>query len=157
MSDATQPPDPTEATQLIRRAAEGDSSAAHRLLPLVYERLRGLASVYVRGQPEHTLQATALAHEAYLKLIAAWDGTGEPPKDREHLLAIAARAMRQILADHVRARQTLKRGGGNRQRVPLEFVADRPGTDDEDGLLALHLALERLAKVDPRLYKVVEL
>jgi RNA polymerase sigma-70 factor (ECF subfamily) len=150
--------DADEATELIRRAADGDSSAANRLLPLVYDRLRGLAAVYVRGQPEHTLQATALAHEAYLKLIAAWDGSAAAPRDREHLLAIAARAMRQILADHVRARMTRKRGG-DRMRVPLDAVADTrdQGSEDEDGLLALHAALERLAKADPRRYRVVEL
>ena len=149
-------PDPEEATSLIRRAADGDASAASRLLPLVYERLRGLAAVYVRGRPEHTLQATALAHEAYLKLITAWEGQAEPPRDREHLLAIAARAMRQILADHVRAKQTLKRGG-SRERVPLDAVADARDRVDDDGLASLHAALERLAKADPRRYQVVEL
>jgi RNA polymerase sigma factor (TIGR02999 family) len=170
MPDAPSPlgsgEDPTE---LIQQAAAGDSSAAARLLPMVYERLRGLAAVYVRGQPEHTLQATALAHEAYLKLIAAWSPSGGPdgpsevagaPKDREHLLAIAARAMRQILADHVRSRMTLKRGGG-RGRVSLDAIEDpsraSAGDRDDDGLLALHNALERLAKADPRRYRVVEL
>ena len=147
---------PDGATELIHRAAEGESSAAHRLLPLVYDRLRGLAAVYVRGQPDHTLQATALAHEAYLKLISAWDGSSEPPKDREHLLAIAARAMRQILADHVRARMTQKRGGA-RSRVSIDSIADPADAGEDDGLLALHAALERLAKADPRRYRVVEL
>lgn len=149
-----------EPTELIHRAAAGDSVAADKLLPLVYDRLRGLAAVYVRGQPEHTLQATALAHEAYLKLVSAWHGRDEggttPPKDREHLLAIAARAMRQILADHVRGRMTQKRGGG-RGRVALDAIEDPADGRDDDGLLALHTALERLAKADPRRYKVVEL
>lgn len=158
MLGMSEPMSSEDPTQLIRRAAAGDASAAGSLLPLVYERLRGLAGVYVRGQPEHTLQATALAHEAYLKLMTAWGegGQTQAPRDREHLLAIAARAMRQILADHVRARMTKKRGGG-RARVPLESVEDDAVVEDADGLLALHTALDRLAKADPRRYRVVEL
>ncbi|MFO0829825.1 MAG: ECF-type sigma factor [Phycisphaerales bacterium] len=143
-------PDAHEATILIRRAAAGDADAARELLPVVYARLRALAGVYVRGRPEHTLQATALAHEAYLKLMAA----SEAPKDREHFLAVAATAMRQILADHARRRTALKRGGG-RERIPLDAAA--PKDDDADDLVALHLALERLGRADPRRYRVVEL
>jgi len=145
-----------EATLLIRRAAAGDGVAAAQLLPMVYGRLRGLAAVCVRGQPEHTLQATALAHEAYLKIVAAGQN-GNAPNDHEHFMAIAAKAMRQILADHARGRAALKRGGGF-ARVPLDAVAvSNPDDEPDDDLLSLHTALERLQRADPRRYQVVEL
>ncbi|MDZ4831616.1 MAG: ECF-type sigma factor [Phycisphaerae bacterium] len=144
-------PDPDEATILLQRAAAGDPLAAEQLFPLVYDRLRALAGVYIRGRPEHTLQATALAHEAYLRLVAASDA----PNDREHFLAIAATAMRQILADHARRRLRLKRGGGQ-ERVSLDVAAAQSEREEED-LVALHVALERLARADPRRYRVVEL
>jgi RNA polymerase sigma factor (TIGR02999 family) len=122
---------------------------------MVYARLRAIAGVHLRGNPEHTLQATALAHEAYLRLLAARDG----PKDREHLLAIAATAMRQILADHARRRSAVKRGGG-RARLPIEGLDaphDENGDEEQDDLVALHQALERLGRADPRRCRVVEL
>ena len=124
-----------EASVHIQRAATGDAGAAKQLLPLVYARLRALAGVSMRGRPEHTLQATALAHEAYLRLVAASDA----PKDRVHFLAIAATAMRQILADHARRRLALKRGG-DREREPLD-VATPKSDDSDDDLITLHVAL----------------
>ncbi len=157
MSSTDQPFDSeSEATQLVHRAAAGDQAAAAQLLPLVYARLRGLAAVYVRGRPEHTLQATALAHEAYLKMVSGGEGQGISPKDGEHLLAIAARAMRQILTDHARARASLKRGGGQ-ERVPLESVMGSEPESSDDDLLTLDEALDRFARADPRRYRVVEL
>ncbi|MBL9121231.1 MAG: sigma-70 family RNA polymerase sigma factor [Phycisphaerae bacterium] len=148
-------PDPHEATLLLKAAAAGDSVAAEKLLPLVYGRLRALAGSYLQGRVEHILQPTALVHEAYLRLFQMQ----EPANDRSHFLAIAATAMRQILADHARRKKSTKRGG---DRGKLEFdkalVNDLAADDgDRDGLVALHEALQALALADERRYKVVEL
>ncbi len=100
---------PHDATVLLARVGAGDSAAAHELLPLVYEQLRAMAGSYFRGQPsDHTLQPTALVHEAYLKLVHVPDGNWE---DRMHFCAVAATAMRQILHDRARRRRAAKRGG----------------------------------------------
>jgi RNA polymerase sigma-70 factor (ECF subfamily) len=152
---ATGDPSPHEATLLLKAAAAGDSVAAEKLLPLVYGRLRALAGSYLQGRVEHTLQPTALVHEAYLRLFQMQ----EPANDREHFLAIAATAMRQILADHARRKKSAKRGG-DRGRMDIDqAVAAGVASDegDRDGLVALHEALESLAKADERRYKVVEL
>ncbi len=148
-------PDPHEATLLIQRASQGDPIAAERLLPLVYARLRALAGSYMGGRIEHTLQPTALVHEAYLRLFAMQDA----PRDREHFLAIAAMAMRQILADHARRRTADKRGGGKSRSNLDDAVAagSVPADEPDEDLVALHEALERLAKADERRYKVVEM
>ncbi|MDZ4753732.1 MAG: ECF-type sigma factor [Phycisphaerae bacterium] len=150
--------DPLEATLLIQQAAQGDHAAAERLLPIVYSQLRTLAGSCMRGDLDQTLQPTALVHEAYLRLFAM----PEPARDREHFLAIASMAMRQILADHARRRKAIKRGSG-RARTTVED-ADLGGllrpvarNDDDDALVALHDALERLAHADERRYRVVEL
>src|SRR6476661_976112 len=128
-------------TQLLDAAAGGDPQAARDLLPLVYTELRTLAAARLAAErPGQTLQATALVHEAYLRLVGpagdpGWDGRG-------HFFAAAAEAMRRILVDHARARLADKRGGG-RRRVPLDEahrVADSP-----DGLLAVDDALTRFA------------
>ncbi len=148
-------PDPHEATILLKAAASGDAVAAEKLLPLVYGRLRALAGSYLQGRVEHTLQPTALVHEAYMRLFAMQ----ESANDREHFLAIAATAMRQILADHARRKKATKRGG-DRGRMDLDkaVATGLAGDDgDRDGLVALHEALEALAKADERRYKVVEL
>jgi len=101
---------PGDVTQLLKRMENGDSDAAEQLFPLVYDQLRGTARRALAGErPGHTLQATELVHEAYFKLLGSaqveWQG-------RAHFVAIAARAMRQILVDHARRRQADKRGGG---------------------------------------------
>jgi RNA polymerase sigma factor (TIGR02999 family) len=147
--------DPHEATLLLKAAAAGDPMAAERLLPFVYERLRALAGSYLQGRVEHTLQPTALVHEAYMRLFQMQ----EAANDREHFLAIAAVAMRQILADHARRRKATKRGGDRGKRELDTGVMAGLAAEDRDGdaLVALHEALEALAAADERRYKVVEL
>ncbi|MFO0847716.1 MAG: ECF-type sigma factor [Gemmataceae bacterium] len=143
-------------TQLLDAAAAGDPRAAADLLPLVYAELRQLAADQLaRERPGHTLQPTALVHEAYLRLVgdhppAGWNGRG-------HFFGAAARAMRQILVDAARAKGADKRGG-DRERVPLA-AADRPTPDPPPAadLLALDAALARLAARDPAKARLVEL
>lgn len=140
-------------TKLLARVSAGDSDALEQLFPLVYGGLRGAADQMLRRErPGHTLQPTALVHEAYLKLI----GSGRiPSRDRAHFLGIAARAMRQILVDHARRRGARKRGDGLGP-VTLDLdVADRGMGFDE--VIALDDALDRLSAISPRLRSVVEL
>lgn len=129
-----------------------DPFPADQLLPLVYDELKQLAAAHlVREQPGITLSATALVHEAYLRVVG---GNGPPAfQDQRHFFAAAATAMRRILVDQARRRRASKRGGGM-VREPLDDVAC-PETDDE--LLALHDALEQLAASDPLKAKLVEL
>ena len=127
--------------------------AAPQLLPQVYEQLRDLAAGYLRGQgPCHTLQPTALVHEAYLKLLKQSAATWGDPT---HFMSVAARAMRQILVDHARAKGTLKRGGDG-QRWSI-LPGDASTHDDEIDLLSLDTALSRLGALDERKARVVEL
>ena len=138
-----------EVTRLLQRARGGEPDALERLVPLVYEDLRRLARRQLgREYGERTLNATALVHESYLKL-----GAGAlAATDRAHLLAIAARAMRQVLVDHARDRKAAKRGGGVWERTTL---TDGAWTSefDPDGVLALD---EALGELDPRQRQVVE-
>lgn len=134
--------DPAHITDLVDRARTGDARAVDELLPLVYEELRRLAEHRLGGEDRgHTLQATALVHEVYIRLAgqdrAQWKG-------RAHLMAIAAETLRRVLIDHARARKGLKRGGGRRPiSLDTSLIApDHP----ETGLLDLHEALERLAE-----------
>src|SRR5205807_7478379 len=133
-----------EITRVLSAIEQGDPHAAEQLLPLVYEELRKLAAQKLAQEKAgQTLQPTARVHEAYLRL-----GGAERPrlyKDRGHFFAAAAQAMRRILIDNARRKQTHKRGG-NRQRQPLESVA-APEPDAE--LLALDEALHKLAAQDP--------
>ena len=144
---------PENVTLLLREVQNGDQAAASKLMSLVYEELRRLARNYMRRErTDHTLQATALVHEAYLKLLkqpsTSW-------QDRSHFFGIAAHAMRQILIDHARGHLREKRGG-TQKAVPLdEAFVFSPGQSAE--LLRLDEALERLAKLDPRQSKIVEL
>jgi RNA polymerase sigma factor (TIGR02999 family) len=122
------------------------------LIPLVYDALRRIARHHLRGErASHTLQTTALINEAYLKLVEQ----SVPWQSREHFFGIAARLMRQILVDHARSRQRLKRGG-DRQQISLTSSV---GTANEQAadLLALNDALETLAEVDPQRSQIVEL
>jgi len=145
--------DSESATVLLNRLQDGDAQAGEQLLPLLYEELKAIARRQFRGQPDgHTLQATVLVHEAFLRLV------GRPPKtwqDRKHFFAVAATAMRQILVNHARAKNADKRGGGG-QRLVLDenAVASKdPGLD----VLDLNEALEKLKTIDERKHRVVEL
>jgi RNA polymerase sigma-70 factor (ECF subfamily) len=146
-------PDPPE--QLLSRATYGDPKAVAELLPLVYDELRRLAASYLRRErPGQTLQATALVHEAYVRLIGE---KAQNFQNRKHFLAIAALSMRQILVQRARARKAAKRGG-DPERITLDdyLIASRDANTAID-LVALDAALEKLAALDPRQAKVVEL
>jgi RNA polymerase sigma factor (TIGR02999 family) len=143
----------SEVTRLLDAAAAGDRRAAAELLPLVYDELRQLAAARMAAEaPGHTLQATALVHEAYLRLVGGsqpqdWDGRG-------HFFAAAAEAMRRILVESARQRGALKRGGGRRADVdPAELaIPQRP-----DELLAVDEARAGLAAADPQAAELVKL
>jgi len=146
-------PDSPQVTLLLRDAAGGDSRAADRLLPLIYDELRAMAQRQLgREGPAHTLQPTALVHEAYLHLV---DQSGANYADRHHFFAVAATAMRRILVDHARTRGRLKRGAG-RKRVGLEEAEDVVGQSGVD-LQDLDAAMQTLEAIDPRKSKLVEL
>ncbi|HKI34598.1 MAG TPA: ECF-type sigma factor [Gemmataceae bacterium] len=143
-----------EVTRILSDLAQGDAHAAGQLLPLVYEELRKLAAARMAEEaPGNTLNATALVHEAYLRLVgpadaARWDNRG-------HFFAAAAEAMRRILVEAARRKQREKHGG-NRQRIALD--AARPTAPDvRHDLVALDAALTRLAAEDPQAAKLVEL
>lgn len=145
----------TDVTRILGAIEDGDPQAAESLLPLVYEELRKLAVQRLAQEPAgQTLQATALVHEAYLRLVGngsatAWDSRG-------HFFAAAAEAMRRILVENARRKRSLKRGG-NFQRVPLDDVELVVAHGLGDDLLALDEALRRLSEVDPDKARLVEL
>ena len=146
-------PAPGAVTQLLTRAQTGNTAALEELVPLVYAELRRIAGRYVRRERAgHSLQATALVHEAYIRLLKDEDLTFE---NRAHFLGIAARSMRQILVEHARARDAEKRGG-ERQRVTLDEGAAAGGPVEVD-LLALEEALDRLALLNADHARIVEL
>lgn len=148
----------SDVTRILSAIDEGDPHAAEQLLPLVYDELRRLAAQHLADEgPGHTLQPTALVHEAYLKLV----GPGPQPlwNGRVHFFAAAAEAMRRILIDHARRKHRARRGGGM-TRVELEDLDDvelaaEGGNADE--LLALDEALAQLAAADPRRAELVRL
>jgi RNA polymerase sigma factor (TIGR02999 family) len=142
-----------EITQLLLAWSEGDQGALDRLMPLVYGELRRLAHNYMRNERAgHTLQTTAIIHEAYLRLIDA----GQVRLDnRAHFFAVAARLMRQILVDLARSRGYQKRGGGAHQVSLDEALVISPERNDD--LVALNDALDALAKLDQRQSQIVEL
>jgi RNA polymerase sigma factor (TIGR02999 family) len=145
----------TDVTRILSAIEQGDPHAAAQLLPLVYEELRRLAANRLaHEQPGQTLQATALVHEAYLRLVGgehgpAWGG-------RAHFFAAAAEAMRRILIDRARHKQTRKAGGGLR-RLDLDGVEPALAEEDSDRLLALDEALRQLEAEDPRKAELVKL
>jgi RNA polymerase sigma factor (TIGR02999 family) len=142
----------SDVTRLLDAAASGDRQAAAAVLPLVYDQLRELAAARLAAEaPGHTLDATALVHEAYLRLVGPADRRRWA--DSGHFFAAAAAAMRRILVDHARAKRARKRGGGAR-REPLEAV---PAPEPDEELLALDEALGRLAARDPVKARLVEL
>jgi RNA polymerase sigma factor (TIGR02999 family) len=139
--------------QLLLAWRSGEPTALDQMLPLVYDELRRLAAGYLRRErPEHTLQPTALVHEAYLRLLGQkqvdW-------RNRAHFLGVAAGVMRRILVNHARDRRAAKRPG-DRDQVSLSLLADERVTPDVD-VIALEEALEGLAGRDPRMARVVEL
>lgn len=142
-------------TSLSRRSAEG--AKAEALMPQVYDELRRLAANYLRHErPGQTLQATALVHEAFLRLSKE---KNQPWKNRTHFLAIAALSMRQILVQRARARHAEKRGGGA-EKITLDesvIAGHAPSTPGGVDVLALDAALEKLAALDPQQAKIVEL
>ncbi len=132
-----------EISHLLDAAAAGDRHAAADLLPLVYDELRKLAAARMALEmPGHTLDATALVHEAYLRLVGdqQFDGRG-------HFFAAAAEAMRRILVDHARNRMAAKRGSGRQVTFDMERLS---GTEPDRDVLAVHEALDRLAAIEPR-------
>ncbi len=148
-------PDPAgEVTRLLKELGEGDPHALDRLYPLVYEELRRAAQRALRSErAEHTLQPTELVHEVFLKL--AGSGPGQL-HDRTHFVAVAARAMRQVLVDHARRRNAAKRGG-ELVRTTLGDSAFVSGPLSAEELIALDDALNRLETYEPRLRQVVEM
>ncbi|HPF39395.1 MAG TPA: sigma-70 family RNA polymerase sigma factor [Phycisphaerae bacterium] len=142
-----------QITQILGELSDGERSAAERLVPFVYKELRALAGSYLRNaRANHTLQPTALVHEAYLRLVRSDAGWSS----RKHFFDVAAMAMRQLLTDHARRRATKKRGGKAQQMsltlsdVPSDVMA-------EVDLIALDEALTRLSELDPRQARIVEL
>jgi len=142
----------SQITRLLHACRSGDSDAMDQLMPLVYEQLRSLAAHYMRRErTEHTLQATALVHEAYLKMFGAttdWE-------DRAHFLAIAAITMRRILVDHARTSKRDKRGSGA-ERIELDdLILIQPAMNLD--ILSLDIALSRLTEQDARKGRLIEL
>jgi RNA polymerase sigma factor (TIGR02999 family) len=141
----------SDVTRILDQIQRGDSHAVAQLLPLVYAELRRLAAAQMaQERPDHTLDATALVHEAFLRL-----GGDLNFENRRHLLAAAAQAMRRILVESARSKARLKRGGG-RQREAVDLDKLPIGIPDEE-LLALHAALERFAVHDPIKAQLVDL
>ncbi|MCA9287158.1 MAG: sigma-70 family RNA polymerase sigma factor [Phycisphaerales bacterium] len=146
-----------DVTQILSDMHGGDKQSLEKLLPMIYDELHALAESQLRQERAgHTLQATALVNEAYLKLVELkhirWEG-------RAHFFGAAARIIRRILVDHARGKDRLKRGG-DRRRIPLDASAIRDVTDhgtDSVDLIALHEALEKLEALDARQSKIVEL
>ncbi len=150
----TRPEDPDRpATQILLELGAGDREAARRLMPVVYERLRAMAGAYFRSQrTDHTLDPTALVHEAFLKLV---DQSRVGGDDRAHFFAVAARAMRLVLADHARRKRSAKRGG-EWDRVTLG-AAPAPNSENTLDLIALDEALTKLTDLNERHAQMVEL
>src|SRR5262245_51744405 len=148
----------SEVTQILSAIERGDPRAAEQLLPLVYDELRRVAAQRLAGEgPGHTLEPTALVHEAYLKLVGP--DPRHPWNGRVHFFAAAAEAMRRILIDHARRKHRARRGGG-RNRVELGDVGDLEMVAERgrpDVLLALDAALTRLAVASPRRAALVRL
>ena len=144
-------------SQLLQRWSEGDRNALDQLTPLVYDELHRMARRYMQQQPAgHTLQTTALIHEAYLRLIGQREKHWE---NRAHFFGVAAQAMRHILVDYARARKMAKRGGGAHQVSLDEALTIGPehGLEGSNDLVALNDALDALAKLDQRQSQIVEL
>ncbi len=147
----------TRVTEIVAGLNDGSSTelSAEELLPLVYDQLRRLAGHYMRHEgPGHTLPATALVHDAYLKLVdsskVSWQG-------RSHFFAVSARVMRRLLIDHARGRGRQRRGGGWQRVTLAESLAPADRDLEREQLLSLDQALRKLAGLDPRQAEIVEL
>jgi RNA polymerase sigma factor (TIGR02999 family) len=145
----------SDVTRILSQVEQGDPQAAEKLLPLVYDELRNLAAAKLAHEkPGQTLQATALVHEAYLRLVGN-NLSARPVAGRREFILAAAQAMRRILIERARGRAALKRGG-QRQRIELESLEPaEPEIADE--LLALHAALQKLESVEPQACELVQL
>jgi RNA polymerase sigma factor (TIGR02999 family) len=148
------PPDAGELTQALAAAASGEPEAAERLLPLVYDELRRVAAILLaRENPGHTLQATALVHEAYLRVVTP---AGDQPWDnRRHFFAAAAEAMRRILVESARRKRRL-RHGGDLERVDLD-ERDIPVEPPHEDILALNEAVDEFTREEPHKAELVKL
>ncbi len=143
---------PGDATQLLERASRGDAGAVDGLLPLVYAELRARAGAYFRGQPSgHTLQPTALVHDAYLRLVKS---PGSRWSSRSHFCAVAATAMRQILTNHAKRRALAQAARGNVREATL---VQSPSRSEEVDLLALDEAMDKLAGRNAERARLIEL
>ncbi len=150
-TDQPQTPDPRDTTQLLVRWSHGDQQALQALMPRVYDELHRLAAHLMhREQRGHTLQPTALVHEAYLRLV---DQTRVDWKNRSHFLAIAAQMLRRVLVDHARAKRRLKRGSG----AVVLSLSEAPDPPPDVDVLALDEALSELERIDPQQSRIVEL
>jgi RNA polymerase sigma-70 factor, ECF subfamily len=147
-------PDLSDVTILLNRINDGDGKAPEQLLPLVYSELRKLAHSYLQNErSDHTLQATALVHEAYIRLVD-WEKVSW--QNRAHFFAVAANVMRKILVDHAREKKAQKRDSG--QKLSLDEAISLPSQNPREiDLIALDDALEKLAKFDKTQSKIVEL
>jgi RNA polymerase sigma-70 factor, ECF subfamily len=146
-------PAPADVTSLLNKLAAGDQEAAAQLVPLVYEELRRLAAGRLRQErPDHTLQATALVHEAYMKLAAQNDAKWQ---NRAQFFGVASQAMRRILVDYARGQQRIRRGG-KQQKLSLDDVV-LVSTERTEEVLTVHESLSRLEKFDARQVRIVEL
>jgi RNA polymerase sigma factor (TIGR02999 family) len=146
------PPDKQLVTRLLKEWGGGNKAALDELMPVVYQQLRKLASICLLSErPDHTLRATALVHEAYLRLVdadVAW-------QDRVHFFAVSARLLHRILVDHAKANRRIKRGGGAETIALDEAVMIGPQTTG--GVVELDMALQRLAANDQRKSDIIEL
>ncbi len=141
-----------DVTVLLNRIGDGSQTAAGKLLELVYPDLRRLAGAYMQNErSDHTLQATALVHEAYIRLVD-WENVSW--QNRAHFFSVASEVMRKVLVDHARAKKAQKRDGG--QKIILEEAVSLADSKQID-LMALNESLETLEKLDPRQAKIVEL
>lgn len=144
---------PAEVTTLLNKLAEGDQAAAAKLVPLVYNELRRIAKIRLRHErPDHTLQATALVNEAYLKLAAQREMKWQ---NRAQFFGVASQAMRRILVDYARGQQRLRRGG-KQKKVAFDEVL-LVSSDRTAEVLAVNESLDKLEKLDPRQARMVEL
>lgn len=145
--------DPDNVSRLLREWSDGNEQALEEMLPLIYDELRRLAHNFLyRERPGHTLQTTALVHEAYIKLIDQRDARWQ---NRAHFFAIAAQAMRRILIDSARKHVAEKRGGGGQKLSLAEIATISP--EPNTNLLALDEALNRLAEIDSQQSRIIEL
>jgi RNA polymerase sigma factor (TIGR02999 family) len=145
---------PEDLTEMLEQWSSGNREGLDRLIPIIYDELRRIAKRHFRRErPDNTLQPTALVSELYIRLV---DQKRVRLESRAHLLAIAARIMRQVMVDRARARNTAKRGGGD-YKLDLTEAGDLPDESQRLDILALDLALDKLASFDPQQSHIVEL